>query len=298
MNDSLNVRLNRTRRLLEILLEQRDAYVTQVPPELQLQIEEQQRRVAEIEKELGLEPTAVSQGGAQGNSPSSVGAIDNQGTIGNAAGTVQGNQVYVASGGQYVQQPTPPQQNNRPSGDGSLQPFRIAIASPGDVQAERDVLVNTVIPELNQTIAPGMGLVLQHRRWEDVAARFDPGGSQTAIEKYLQIESCQVLVCIFWKRFGFPTPDGRTGTEREFDLAFEAWRGQGSPQIMVYFNDAPYRLDRADEVAQVGKVLEFKQRLQQEGYGLYRTYEGAERFESTIRLHLTQILQELQQRQH
>lgn len=298
MNDSLNVRLNRTRRLLEILLDQKAGYVTQVPPELQLQIEEQQRRVAEIEKELGLEPMEGAQE-SQGNTPSSVGAIGNQGTIGNATGTVQGNQVYVASGGQYVQQPAQPPRDNPPSGDGSLRPFRIAIASPGDVQPERDVLVNSVIPELNQTIAPGMGLVLQYRRWEDVAAKFDPEGSQTAIEKYLQIESCQVLVCIFWKRFGFPTPDGRTGTEREFDLAFEAWKGQGSPQIMVYFNEASYTLKNADEAAQVGKVLDFKQRLQKEGYGLYRTYDGAGKFEGTIRPHLIQTLQELQQqRQH
>ena len=50
--------------------------------------------------------------------------------------------------------------------------LRIVVASPGDVQAERNVLP-AVIDELNNGIARDRGLRLELSRWEtDVSLRF------------------------------------------------------------------------------------------------------------------------------
>ena len=58
--------------------------------------------------------------------------------------------------------------------------LRIVVASPSDVQAERDAL-RTVLEELNQGIAGERGLRLELARWEtDAYPGFHPEGPQGA----------------------------------------------------------------------------------------------------------------------
>ena len=97
-----------------------------------------------------------------------------------------------------------------------IKALRIVVASPGDVQPQRDVLP-TVIEELNKSIAADRSLRLELSRWEtDAYPGFHPEGPQGLIDPILQIEDCAILIGIFWKRFGTPTADGTTGTEHEF----------------------------------------------------------------------------------
>ena len=118
----------------------------------------------------------------------------------------------------------------------SINLLRIVVASPGDVQAERDALP-AVLEELNRGIAATQGLRLELGRWEtDAYPGFHPQGPQGLIDPILRIEDCDVLLGIFWKRFGTPTNDAGSGTEHEFLRAYAAWQQHGRPQIMVYFN--------------------------------------------------------------
>ena len=65
--------------------------------------------------------------------------------------------------------------------------LRIVVASPGDVQAEREAL-SGVVDELNHGIARERGLQLDITRWEDDAyAGFHPRGPQGLIDAILQI---------------------------------------------------------------------------------------------------------------
>src|SRR5437879_2025809 len=96
--------------------------------------------------------------------------------------------------------------------------LRIVVASPGDVQPERDA-VEAVAIELNRGIAKDRNLVLEVLRWEtDTSPGFHPQGPQGHIDPILDIEHCDLLISILWKRFGTASPllDGRTGTEHEF----------------------------------------------------------------------------------
>ena len=118
----------------------------------------------------------------------------------------------------------------------SINLLRIVVASPGDVQAERDALP-AVLEELNRGIAATQGLRLELGRWEtDAYPGFHPEGPQGLIDPILRIEDCDVLLGIFWKRFGTPTKEASSGTEHEFLQAYAAWQQHGRPQIMVYFN--------------------------------------------------------------
>src|SRR5262245_51332075 len=118
--------------------------------------------------------------------------------------------------------------------------LRIVVASPNDVQAERKAL-STVVGELNRGVARDRGLQLDITRWEDDAyAEFHPQGPQGLIDAILRIEDCDIFIGMFWKRFGTPVSDAGSGTEHEFQRAYDVWKQQRRPHIMMYFNQRAY----------------------------------------------------------
>jgi Domain of unknown function (DUF4062) len=125
--------------------------------------------------------------------------------------------------------------------------IRIVVASPGDVQAERDILADKVIPELNKNIAKNHNLLLEIDRWEtDTHPGFHIDGPQGLIDEILEIDRCDILIGIFWKRFGSPIKSGETGTEHEFMTAYQAWQQQGTPEIMMYFKEKDFLPTKQD----------------------------------------------------
>ncbi|MCI0665660.1 MAG: DUF4062 domain-containing protein, partial [Acidobacteria bacterium] len=169
--------------------------------------------------------------------------------------------------------------------------LRIVVASPGDVQPERDSLQN-VIEELNRGIAGDRGLLLRLSRWEtDAHPGFHPEGPQGLIDPILKIGDCHLLIGIFWKRFGTLTADGTTGTEHEFNIAYRAWREKDRPQIFVYFNQKSYTPKSKAETDQWGAVLEFQKNFPKEG--LWWPYKGKAQFERLVRNQLTNYIRNL-----
>ena len=66
------------------------------------------------------------------------------------------------------------------------------VASPGDVQVERNALL-VVFEELNNGIARDRGLRLELARWEtDAYPGFHRKGPQGLIDAILRIEDCDV----------------------------------------------------------------------------------------------------------
>jgi formylglycine-generating enzyme required for sulfatase activity len=171
-----------------------------------------------------------------------------------------------------------------------VQILHIVVASPGDVQVERNVLP-TVVEELNHGIARDRGLRLELARWEtDAYPGFHPEGPQGLIDSILRIEECDILIGIFWKRFGTPVKDAKSGTEHEFRRGYEAWKQMGRPQIMVYFNQRPYAPKTREETDQWGQVLDFQRNFPKEG--LWWPYRGRAQFERLVRNHLTQFIRQ------
>ena len=98
------------------------------------------------------------------------------------------------------------------------------VVSPGDVAAERDA-VELVIDDLNRRVAPANGCQLSLWRWEtDARPGLHLEGPQGLIDERMQIADADIVVGIFWKRFGTPTGDAQSGTEHELRKASDAWR--------------------------------------------------------------------------
>lgn len=168
--------------------------------------------------------------------------------------------------------------------------LKIVVASPGDVQAERDI-VTEVAEELNHSVAADRRLRLEVVRWEtDAHPGFHLEGPQSLIDSVLRIQDCDILIGIFWKRFGTPVKDARSGTEHEFRIAYGAWKDKGSPQIMMYFKQKSYTPKSSKEADQWKQVLEFKEDFPKEG--LWWPYNVRRDFEKLVRNHLTIFLRE------
>lgn len=169
-----------------------------------------------------------------------------------------------------------------------VQIVTIFIASPGDVAAERKDVFN-VAEAVNRNTAAERNVQFRVLNWKtDVRSRVHEQGPQGPIDEDLPVEKCNIVMGVFWNRFGKPIPEmaGQTGTEHELRRAIAAWRKSGKPEVVVCFNEAPYRPKNVDESKQATRVLEFRDELR----GLELAYEGPHEFRDKIRDYLEKYL--------
>lgn len=168
---------------------------------------------------------------------------------------------------------------------------RVVLVSPSDVLAERDI-AERLIHETSRALGPSHDLVLEPWRWEaDSYPGFHPEGPQGLIDELMEIESSDLVVGIFWKRFGTPTADSASGTEHELIKAWTSWKATRRPQVMVYFSGAPAKPTR-QELAQWDQVLAFKEKFPEQG--MWWSYDDPADFERLFRVHLQRFVLSLQ----
>ena len=169
--------------------------------------------------------------------------------------------------------------------------LRLVVASPGDVQRERNI-VQAVASDVDREYGADLGLHIQVVRWEtDTFPAFHFRGPQEVINSILNIADCDILVGIFWKRFGTPTLGANSGTEYEIRTAYQSWLEKQTPQIMLYFSTKPYSPETADELKQWEEVFQFKQRYLDKS--LWWSYKGPSDFERLFGQHLPRVIKQL-----
>ena len=141
-----------------------------------------------------------------------------------------------------------------------VRPYRIFLASPGDVLAERKT-AGEVIDKLSRERRFRDRLAVQGYAWDQPGHSLAlPTGMtpQEAIRKGLiEPRACDLVVVMLWSRMGTPLPpeyrksDGTpylSGTEWEYWNAMEGFHAEGRPRVWVYRGTAPptVRLDDPD----------------------------------------------------
>jgi tetratricopeptide (TPR) repeat protein len=165
---------------------------------------------------------------------------------------------------------------------------RVVIVSPGDVAKER-VVAQGVVDELNRGVAADRGCRLSLWRWEtDARSGMHVEGPQGLLDEMMDIQDADVVVGVFWRRFGTPTGEEDSGTEHELRRAWDAWQQHGRPDVMVYFCTRPYSPRASDELAQWQRVLEFRDAMPEQQ--LWWPYESVGQFETLLREHLTRLV--------
>jgi tetratricopeptide (TPR) repeat protein len=166
--------------------------------------------------------------------------------------------------------------------------YRVIVVSPSDVSEERDC-IQRIADDLNRTTARASGVRLEVWRWEtDSHPGFHANGPQGLIDDLMDVTSSHLVIAIFWKRFGTPTKDSKSGTEHEIRRALTAFESNGSPQIMIYFCERPDFPRSPAEADQLRSVLSFRETLAD---GLYFTYRETTQFEHLARNHIQMFFQ-------
>src|SRR5262249_17456444 len=165
---------------------------------------------------------------------------------------------------------------------------RVFVASPSDVQRERDSLLG-VVNELNRTCDSLLGQAvvrLELVRWETDTFP-DVGRTQELITA--QIGDYDIFIGILWTRLGTPTGRAASGTIEEYETAYARRQESGRPHICFYFNKAASSPPRSvTDAEQLLGIAKFRERLTSMAY--LREYDGAATFADTVRPHLAQIV--------
>ena len=136
--------------------------------------------------------------------------------------------------------------------------FKIFLASPGDTLEERKA-AEDVIEEINKSIGSRDNFRLELLKWENDTYPSMGEDGQDVINKQIGGDY-QIFVGIMWKKFGTPTKRAGSGTEEEFELAYNRFTKKNDIQIMFYFNSCSIPQDA--DLMQFQKVREFKKKIE------------------------------------
>src|SRR5215469_11160230 len=162
--------------------------------------------------------------------------------------------------------------------------FRVLIASPSDVERERDTVARA-IDQWNAAHSTSMGIMLEPIRWETHPHPASGDYPQALINRQI-VDDCDVVVGVFWSRLGTPTPVAASGTIEEI----ERLRARGE-RVLLYFSSAnlPQDYDRK----QFDQLQEYKQRLNKDT--LYREFATPDELGRKFSQHLAKVAHELAQ---
>jgi len=164
----------------------------------------------------------------------------------------------------------------------------VFVASPNDVQRERDSLLG-IVNELNRTCDSLLGQAmvrLELVRWETNTFP-DAGRAQALITE--QLGDYDIFIGILWTRLGTPTGKAASGTIEEYENAYARWKESGRPHICFYFNRAASSPPRSvADAEQILGVARFREQLETKAF--VGEYDGAAMFADTIRPQLAQIV--------
>lgn len=192
-----------------------------------------------------------------------------------------------------VEPPTPPlaPPPSPPPTSREVQLLRVFVASPSDVAEERKA-IDPIVAEINQTIARRLKIMLDVVMWEtDTYPGIAPGGPQAVIEKQIDLDNTDLVIGIFWRRFGTDTGFGNSGSSHEIKRACELSALRKKPHVMVYFCEKPSIVRTLDEAEQQRKLFEFKEQLQRMGMLIWQ-FESTQQFVDIVRKHLTGFVQD------
>lgn len=163
--------------------------------------------------------------------------------------------------------------------------YRVLIASPSDVEAEREIAVR-VIQEWNDLNSYTRKVALLPLRWETHTAPEYGTRPQEVINRAI-VDNCDLLVGVFWTRIGTTTGLADSGTLEEIERV-----GKAGKPVMLYFSNVEIDPERIDLV-QLQRLQSFKEKTYPNG--LVEHFKTQIDFKDKLARQLEIKLRELQQ---
>lgn len=171
--------------------------------------------------------------------------------------------------------------------------LRVFVSSPSDLDEER-IQLESIVDEINKTIDSNSGTQLELVKRETDVAPGIGNSPQDVINKV--VKDIDIFVGILWKKFGTPTNVALSGTEEEFDRAYEKHTlYPGSIHIMFYFKETPVNPHEIDP-EQLDLIKKFRNNLGGKGI-LWDIYSNMDEFEKKMRMHLNKKIKEINESQ-
>lgn len=151
-----------------------------------------------------------------------------------------------------------------------LEVYRVFLASPSDVPAERRAALD-LAAFLNAHLTAKHDRLIHFTVWEHLPP--SAGRPQETINQL--VDECDVFVGLLHERWGTPTGDWSSGFEEEFERAHQRHLRTGRPTMALYFK-TPTALPHPD----YPKVRDFKRRVGQRI--MYRVVETTEQWREAL----------------
>lgn len=140
--------------------------------------------------------------------------------------------------------------------------LRIFIASPGDLNMERNIFVDVLL-EVNTIKAHSLGYHLEPVGWEETLPGV--GRPQSLINK--DLITCDLFVLLLWERWGTESGKYSSGTEEEYYLALEHNEKYNKPEIWLFFKNT---ISEVNE--DINKITTFRKKIEEEKKLFYKSF--------------------------
>ncbi|MFO1459289.1 MAG: hypothetical protein U1G08_07750 [Verrucomicrobiota bacterium] len=164
--------------------------------------------------------------------------------------------------------------------------LRLALCGPGDVKQEIEI-AKEVINDWNTQHGEARGFWVKHQHWSTHSHPDLSDRPQASINRQM-LDDSDIIVAIFWSRFGTPTGVADSGTEEEIRRGMRHGR-----KVMAYFSDLEPMPADADK-EQLARLWSFRQELQ--AIGLCSKFQSRDQFRREFTRHLALALNEFKPR--
>lgn len=147
-------------------------------------------------------------------------------------------------------------------------------------------IAQEVVQQWNLHHGEARGFWIKHQHWSS-DSHPEMGDRPQAIINRQMIDGSDIIVAIFWQRFGSPTGVAESGTEEEIRRATRLGK-----KVMVYFSDLESVAGPTDR-AQAQMVADFRRLLREKRQGLYASFPSRDHFRSEFTRNLAHVLNQL-----
>ncbi|MEN2283156.1 hypothetical protein AAGF08_13515 [Algoriphagus sp. SE2] len=162
-----------------------------------------------------------------------------------------------------------------------MKTIRIFIASSSELKEDRDQF-RLFISRENDRLHK-KGLYLELIQWEYFLDAISDSRLQSEYNK--AIESCDIVVCLFFTKVGKYTAE-------EFDTAYQVFKNKGKPKIWTYFKNA--QINTGSITDEINTLLAFKKKIGDLGH-FYTEYTNIDNLINQYRSQLDKFLADFEE---
>lgn len=160
--------------------------------------------------------------------------------------------------------------------------FKVFLSSANRLKKHRDI-VKSIVDEVNDNMSKYTSCRLGLYRWEKESTP-EMGRPQEVIFAQSEYQDIDIYIGLIGSYLG-------PGTEEEFNEAFASYQAVGKPEIMMFQDISPLKIENVD-LEQINKSQKFIKNFNEGGThpGLIMTYKNNRELEQRIRKALTEYV--------